>query len=351
MTQTRHVPRGICIVIVVLSIYGCGNTSISSSMSSKTATFDPFKAEIAERFEMAYGSFDYRFPRDFDLSIELLETLPIRAVEIGQYGSTSDMLSLRKSFYDLVGEIQNHLDIVWSDRRAFVRRITPEWYRTVPIQVINLMTATALIRHASRSKSSRDYSLFLHQASVALTLPMARPDSPFDVSLLIKRARDACAVLSMSEAERKKLRSVPADVDQKWCTELAFRAIPSLWVLTVVNGRIGLLPEPLILRLDWAVVLVHHYSSLNLADKLHFQVFNNLISLLHYNLMDDGRASPDDIEYPNKLIKYMFHLDRVIPVPEGCRDKPHILCVQVEKFTDKDFKLDARGPIRDLYPN
>lgn len=319
--------------------------------SSKTATFDPFKAAIAERFESAFGSVDHRFPKDFDVSVELLETLPIRAVAIGEYGSSSDMLSLRKSFYDLIGEIQNHLDIAWSDRRAFVHRITPEWYRTVPIQVINLMTATALIRQASESESSRDYSLFLHQASVALTLPMVRPDSPFDVLPLIRRARDACAALSMSEAERKKLRSIPADVDRKWCTELAFRAIPSLWVLTVVNAKIGLLPEPLIIRLNWAVVLVHHYRSLNLDDRNHYRLFNNLLNVLHFNLMKNGRASPGDIEYPNKLIMYMFHLDRLIPVPEGCRDKPHILCVQVDKFTDKDFKLDVRGPIRDLYPN
>jgi hypothetical protein len=341
-------------ILMCMSIsvfYGCGDNTSISSVSSKTATFDLFKAEIAERFDTAFGSVDIRFPKDFDLSVELLETLPIRAVDIGEYGSTSDILSLRKSFYDLIGEIQNHLDIVWSDRRAFVYRITPEWYRTVPVQVINLMTATALIRRASKSRSSRDYSLFLHQASVVLTLPMARPDSPFDVSFLIRRARDSCAALSMSETERKKLRSIPTDADQKWCTELAFRAIPSLWVLTVANAKIGLLPEPLIHRLNWAVVLVNHYSSLNIDDRKRFQLLNNFFSALRYNLMEDERTSPDDIEYPNKLIMYMFHLDRVIPVPEGCRNTPHILCVQVEKFTDTEFKLDPRGPIRDLYPN
>jgi hypothetical protein len=328
---------------------GCGNSSISSA-SSRSASFEPFKDEINKRFRTAYGSRDQYFSKDFDVSIELLETAPVRAVQNGEFGSPQDMLSLRKSFYDLIGEIQNLLDILWSDRKSFVRRITPEWYRTVPIQVVNLVTASSLINRASEAKTDRDYSLFLHQAKVAITTPMVRPESPFDVFPLIALAKSKCAYGTLTDTQIEELHVVLDDSDLEACTADAFRSVSSLWVMTVVNAKIGLLPESLIQRLNWGIALIRHYGGYYAGINSPYKLLVVFLQSLRLYLVERPVISPEDRAYHNKLLMYMYHLDRVIDVPVECRDKSHIFCRMPEKFTD-GLQLDPRGPIKELYPN
>jgi hypothetical protein len=336
-------------VFFVALLGGCGDTRISSPSSSSTS-FDPFKDEINKRFRTAYGSRDQYFSKDFDVSIELLETAPVRAVQNGEFGSPQDMLALRKSFNDLVGEIQNQLDIVWSDRVSFVRRITPQWYRTIPIQVVNLLTAASLIRRASEAKSDRDYSLFLHQSNIALTLPMFRPESPFDVFPLISLAKTKCDHATLSEEQKGQLHIVPDESDLEACTEDAFWSVSSLWVLTVVNAKIGLFPQSLTQRLNWGIALIRHYGEHDFGTDSQDELLGAFLKSLRLYLVGGTVKSPEDLAYPNKLLSYMSHLDRVIPVRVGCEDKPHIFCQMTEPITD-GLQLDPRGPIRDPYPN
>lgn len=345
--RSPRIPTVVFVVYFASLFAGCGNSSISSG-SSRSASFEPFINEINKRFRTAYGSRDHYLHEDFGMSIELLETLPVRAVANGDFGSPQDMLSLRKSFYDMIGEIQNLLDIAWSDHAFFVRRVTPEWFRTVPIQAINLLTASSLIRRASEAKSDRDYSLFLHQAKIAISTPMVRPESPFNVFPVIAMAKSECALSSLSKAQREQLHSIPDEADLEACTAKAFRSVPSLWVLTVVNAKIGLFPQALIQRLNWGIALIRHYGSQHFENDIQYKLIVVFLQSLHHYLVGKPPISPEDMAYPEKLLHYMYHLDRVIPVPPECRDRPHIFCRMSEKITD-GLKLDVRGPFRDPF--
>lgn len=344
--RSPRIPTTVFVMYSAALFAGCGDSSISSA-SSRSASFEPFINEINNRFRTAYGSRDHYLQKDFGMSIELLETLPVRTVANGDFGSPEDMLSLRKSFYDLIGEIQNLLDIAWSDNAFFVRRVTPEWFRTVPIQAINLLTASSLIRRASEAKTDRDYSLFLQQAKLAITTPMVRPESSFDVFPLIAMARSKCALSSLSEAQKEQLHAMPSEADLEACTAGSFHSVPSLWVLTVVNAKIGLISQSLIQRLNWGIALIRHYGSQHHENDSQYKLLVVYLQALQQYLIGNPPVSPEDVAYPRKVIMYMSHLDRVIPVPPECRDKPHIFCRMSEKIID-GLELDVRGPIRDV---
>jgi hypothetical protein len=325
----------------MILIFGCGEKG--ASMVSPANSFDPFKAEIAERFNTIVPSWDDPFLADFDAAVEFLEAKPVREVSTSLFGSSSDLITLRKEFHDLVGEVQIKLESMKRDQRL----VTPEWYRSIPIELINLMTASTLLRRAATvEQDQQDYSDLLQQASVTIRLPMKRPDSPFDVYLLIQNARRACAQTYLA-LDRESDKDDPSDYDYHTCTQKAFRAIPSLWVMTVVNSRLGIVPHPLVQRMNWISVVLYYMGTNGQSTRSKTNHVILFLTRIERYLMDRSSISPRDMGFFRSVLLRMQYLDKGLYTRSSCAEESRILCVVKGDRPTQEFMshldLDPRG--------
>jgi hypothetical protein len=298
------------IVLVVVLHCGCGDTGLRAvSPSTRRNTFDNFKFSVNQRLLVGLKTSDIVFDRDFDAAVELLEA------------SGPDMLALRKLFYDTVGEVQLAVDEEQRIRerarggRSLHLR-TPDWYSGVPIKLINLIAASALLRKAGyvANDDSSNYAIIVSQAEAVLTTPMKTPHSPYSVTGLLSYARLAVGRTRSDYTEdyRERLvdpaRSMPATE----CHNSALQAVLSLWVLGVVDPRLNVHNHAE--RINWLVPLITFMGlSTNAVHVSRVSLPKIMKILAQYLFTAEPPVMPTDEKYYTDLFSAIDEFESEFP--------------------------------------
>jgi hypothetical protein len=299
-------------ILMVFLQCGCGDTGLRAvAPSTRRDTFDDFKISVNQRLVLGLKTSDIGFDRDFDAAVELLEA------------SGPDMLALRKLFYDTVGEVQLDVDEEQRIRERAgggrnLHLITPDWYAGVPIKLMNLIAASALLRKAGdvANEDSSNYAIIVSQAEAVLTTPMKTPQSPYSVTGLLSYAR--LAVVRTRSHYTEDYRWILVDpappMHDSECNKSALQAVLSLWVLGVIDPRLNVHNHAE--RINWFVPLLttiglstnaYHLSRVSLPKSMH------LLAQYLFTDNDEPPVMPTEEKYYAALFSSIDEIERAFP--------------------------------------